>query len=301
MHRTVTEHAYAKINLSLHVTGQREDGYHLLDSLVVFCGIADRLYATRSGVFSLTLEGPFGQHIPGDFDNLVLRAARMFTQSREVAFTLEKHLPPASGIGGGSADAAAAIRAMLRLLHVEADPDHTDAVFDGLDRAAVLGLGADVPVCLFSQPARMRGIGNEISMIDCPRGWITLVNPRVEVPTPQVFKALKSKTNPAMPAVLPEWPNATALAHWLHSQRNDLQAPAQEIAPVIGTVLEVLAQQQGALISRMSGSGATCFALFADEPSARAAAANIGQSHPEWWSAAGEVFPGDAAAQSYIS
>lgn len=301
MHRTVTERAFAKVNLTLHVTGQRADGYHLLDSLVVFTSVTDRLTATRSGVFSLTLEGPFGHEIPADFDNLVLRAARMFTQSREVAFTLEKHLPPASGIGGGSADAAAAIRAMLKLLHIENDPDHTEAVFDTLDRNAVLALGADVPVCLFSQPARMRGIGNDLTMIDSPRAWITLVNPRVEVPTPLVFKALTSKTNPAMPELLPEWRNAADLALWLQDQRNDLQAPAIEIAPVIADVLAELARQNGALIARMSGSGATCFALFASEAKAQAAAANIRQTHPDWWSAAGEVFPGDAEAQAYIS
>ncbi|MGV8950064.1 MAG: 4-(cytidine 5'-diphospho)-2-C-methyl-D-erythritol kinase [Cypionkella sp.] len=301
MYQTVTERAYAKVNLTLHVTGQRSDGYHLLDSLVVFTSITDRLTATRSGVFSLTLEGPFGRDIPQDFDNLVLRAARMFTQSREVAFTLEKHLPPASGIGGGSADAAAAIRAMLKLLHIEADPDHTEAVFDRLDRAAVLALGADVPVCLFSQAARMRGIGNELTMIDSPRAWITLVNPRVEVPTPQVFKALVTKTNAAMPEDLPEWPNAAALADWLKGQRNDLQAPALEIAPVIGEVLQALGRQNGALVARMSGSGATCFALFADQTAAESAAADIRRQHAQWWAAAGEVFPGDAAAQSYIS
>ena len=301
MFRTVTEKAFAKINLTLHVTGQREDGYHLLDSLTVFTSIADRLTATRSGVFSLTLEGPFGREIPADFDNLVLRAARMFTQSREVAFTLDKHLPPASGIGGGSADAAAAIRAMLRLLQIEDDPDHTEAVFASLDRAAVLALGADVPVCLFSQPARMRGIGNDLTMVDLPRAWITLVNPRVEVPTPQVFKALQSKTNAAMPASLPTWPNAAALADWLQGQRNDLEPPARAIAPVISDVIAVLARQSGALMARMSGSGATCFALFSTQAEAEQAAGEIRAAHPQWWTAAGEVFPGDAAAQSWIS
>ncbi|WP_395004921.1 4-(cytidine 5'-diphospho)-2-C-methyl-D-erythritol kinase [Cypionkella sp.] len=301
MFRTVTEQAFAKINLTLHVTGQREDGYHLLDSLTVFTSITDKLTATRSGVFSLTLEGPFGREIPADFDNLVLRAARMFTQSREVAFTLDKHLPPASGIGGGSADAAAAIRAMLRLLQIEDDPDHTEAVFASLDRAAVLALGADVPVCLFSQPARMRGIGNDLTMVDLPRAWITLVNPRVEVPTPQVFKALQSKTNAAMPANLPTWPNAAALADWLKGQRNDLEPPARAIAPVISDVIAVLARQSGALIARMSGSGATCFALFSTKAEAEQAATQIRTTHPQWWTAAGEVFPGDAAAQSWIS
>ena len=301
MFKTVTERAYAKVNLTLHVTGQRADGYHLLDSLVVFTSIADQVAATRSGVFSLTLEGPFGREIPADFDNLVLRAARLFTQSREVAFTLTKNLPPASGIGGGSADAAAAIRAMLKLLHIENDDDHTEAVFDRLDPAQVLALGADVPVCLFSQPARMRGIGNEIMQIDCPKAWIVLVNPRVEVPTPQVFKTLTSKDNPPMPQDLPSWPNATALADWLHGQRNDLEPPARVIAPVINDVLAALARQNGALIARMSGSGATCFALFATEAEARSAAVAIARAAPNWWAAAGEVFAGDASHQTWIS
>lgn len=294
----VNEFAYAKVNLTLHVTGQRDDGYHLLDSLVVFAGIADRLYAARSAVSSLMLEGPFGADIPGDMDNLVLRAAALFSPDQGVAFTLAKHLPPASGIGGGSADAAAAIRAILRMLTQEDDPIATEALFASLDPAAVLRLGADVPVCLISRPARMRGVGEDTVLVNSPECWITLVNPRVQVPTPQVFAGLHSKTNPAMPEDLPEWADARALADWLTTQRNDLEPPALVIAPVIGDVLAALRTQPATLIARMSGSGATCFALSSSQAEAEAIAAAVQAQHPEWWVASGVVFPGQAVAVS---
>jgi 4-diphosphocytidyl-2-C-methyl-D-erythritol kinase len=278
----VNEFASAKVNLTLHVTGQRADGYHLLDSLVVFAGIGDRLTAAPSDLSSLTLTGPFGRDIPSDASNLVLRAAALFSPKQGVAFTLQKHLPPASGIGGGSADAAAAIRAIMALQGNAA----------ALDQKTVLGLGADVPVCLLSRPARMRGIGGDVALLDCPECWITLVNPRVEVPTPQVFAGLHRKDNPAMPAVLPKWHDAQNLATWLHSQRNDLEPPARTIAPVIADVLAALRAHPGALIARMSGSGATCFALSASKAHADAIAASVQAAHPEWWVAAGVMFPG---------
>lgn len=290
--RMVNEFALAKVNLTLHVTGQRADGYHLLDSLVVFAGIGDRLYAARAGVSSLTLEGPFGAGVPSDMGNLVLRAAAIFSPAQGVAFTLEKNLPPASGIGGGSADAAAAIRAILRMLTEDNDAEATEALFATLDREAVLRLGADVPVCLASRPARMRGIGNDVALVACPEAWITLVNPRVEVPTPQVFAGLHSKDNPAMPEVLPAWRGAADLADWLHGQRNDLEAPALTIAPVIGQVLGALRAEPGVLIARMSGSGATCFALSATKAEADAVAARVQAAHPGWWVAAGKMFAG---------
>jgi len=292
----VNEFAYAKVNLTLHVTGQRDDGYHLLDSLVVFAGIADRLYAARSGVSSLTLEGPFGADVPRDINNLVLRAAALFSQGNGVAFTLAKHLPPASGIGGGSADAAAAIRAILQMLAEDDDLKAIETLFASVDRAAVLSLGADVPVCLMSRPARMRGIGNDVALVDCPECWITLVNPRVEVPTPQVFAGLHSKTNPAMAERLPTWPDAQALADWLQSQRNDLEGPALAIAPVIADVLTALRAQPGALIARMSGSGATCFALSASQAQAEAVASAVRAQNPDWWVAAGIMFAGQVEA-----
>lgn len=296
MSRMVTEFAYAKINLTLHVTGQREDGYHLLDSLVGFAGIGDRLEAVASGVSSLTLEGPFGSELPADLDNLVLRAAQLFAPSQHFAFTLQKNLPPASGIGGGSADAAATIRAVVRLLMAEGNDTGVEDSISQIDRDKVLSLGADVPVCVASHPARMRGIGQEISLVKTPRCWITLVNPRVEVPTPQVFKALHPKQHAPMPEDLPDWPDAAALSHWLKGQRNDLQAPAQAIAPVITDVLAALKAQPGALMSRMSGSGATCFALFADEAGAKQASAAIRQTHPRWWVSQGELYPGSGTA-----
>ena len=283
----ITEDARAKINLTLHVTGQREDGYHLLDSLVVFAGIADTLYATNTGVSSLTIEGPFGRDIPSDTDNLVLRVVTALGMA-PTAFTLIKNLPPASGIGGGSADAAAAIRAILRLECDAPLPETLDPL-DLFQRArGLIDLGADLPVCLMSHPARMRGIGERLALQQTPPCWIALVNPRVEVPTPQVFAALQSKQNSPMPDVLPKWPNATCFADWLQTQRNDLQAPALEIAPVIGDAIAALAAQSGALIARMSGSGATCFALFATQAEAAAAAA-ISIASPEWWTVAGFV------------
>jgi 4-diphosphocytidyl-2-C-methyl-D-erythritol kinase len=211
----------------------------------------------------------------------VLRAAALFSPKRGVGFTLDKHLPPASGIGGGSADAAAALRA-IAALQPEAG---------GLDPQAVLRLGADVPVCLLSRPARMRGIGGDVALVPFPECWITLVNPRVEVPTPQVFAGLRSKENPAMPEVLPQWRDANDLAHWLHGQRNDLEGPALRAAPVIADVLAGLRAQKGTLIARMSGSGATCFALSASQADAEAIAAAISTDNPDWWVASGVVYP----------
>jgi 4-diphosphocytidyl-2-C-methyl-D-erythritol kinase len=285
----VTEQALAKINLTLHVTGQREDGYHLLDSLVVFAGVGDELRATPARASSLRIEGPFGAEIPRDMDNLVLRAAQAFGRA-PFAFELIKNLPPASGIGGGSADAAAAIRATLRL----ASADAADLVLTTLaqDRAKLAALGADVPVCLLSHPARMRGVGEVLDPLCVPPCWAVLANPRVEVPTPAVFRALANKANPAMPEVLPAWPDAKAFAAWLATQRNDLETPARSIAPVIGTVLAALAGCEGALLVRMSGSGATCFALFDAEGPARAAAAMVQKAQAGWWVAAAPIYAG---------
>ena len=285
----VTEFACAKINLTLHVTGQRDDGYHLLDSLVVFCGIGDRLYASVANRLSLTLEGPYARDVPADMDNLVLRAAGQFAGDMGVAFTLKKQLPPASGIGGGSADAAAAIRAIARL-RAGTIPD-----FDNIDRDAVLALGADVPVCLLSAAARMRGIGEQLDFIGpLPAMHIALINPGVAVPTPAVFKALATRQNPPMPETLPTWPDARTLADWLKTQRNDLEPPALAIVPIIGDVLNSLAAQPGALIARMSGAGATCFALFETSSAAKAAADGIGAAQPKWWAASGPVYSGNS-------
>jgi 4-diphosphocytidyl-2-C-methyl-D-erythritol kinase len=283
----VTEQAYAKINLTLHVTGQRADGYHLLDSLVVFVGVGDVLSAKRTGIGALTIEGPFGHDIPLGADNLVLRAAQAF-DGADITFSLVKNLPPASGIGGGSADAAAAIRAVLRLRAAGTVPALTVN-----DQARLADLGADVPVCLLSQPSRMRGVGEILEPVAVPACWITLANPRVEVPTPAVFRALTQKANPPMPEALPDWPDVAAFAAWLARQRNDLEAPARAIAPVIGTVLAALTATKGALLTRMSGSGATCFALYATQALAEAGAAQLRAKHPDWWVAPAPVLAGN--------
>jgi 4-diphosphocytidyl-2-C-methyl-D-erythritol kinase len=284
----ITEFAAAKVNLTLHVTGQRGDGYHLLDSLVAFCGVGDRIVIDAAPETSLTVTGPFADEVPTGDDNLVLRAARAFAGDMRMAITLEKNLPVASGLGGGSADAAATIRAVLRLRKVR--DFATGEYLPAVDAMTALGLGADVPVCLASRPARMRGIGEVLDGLgSLPETYLVLVNPRVAVSTPAVFRALEAKANPPMPDQLPDWPDASAMAQWLAKNRNDLEGPARSIAPVIGDVLALLAAQPDALLARMSGSGATCFALFPTLAAAERARAAIAAKRPDWWVAAGEL------------
>ena len=160
------------------------------------------------------------------------------------------------------------------------------------DQTALAALGADLPICLLSHPARMRGVGEELTPLCVPPCWAVLANPRVEVPTPAVFRALASKTNSPMPATLPDWQDLAGFTAWLATQRNDLEAPARQIAPVIGTVLETLAACDEALLARMSGSGATCFALFEAEEAARAAAHKLQSAQPDWWCAAAPIYAG---------
>jgi 4-diphosphocytidyl-2-C-methyl-D-erythritol kinase len=269
----ITEFAPAKVNLALHVTGRRADGYHLLDSLVVFADVGDRVTVSPADDLTLTVTGPQAGSLPVTDDNLVLRAARSFGTAQRAAINLEKTLPVASGIGGGSADAAATLRALVRLWNRPL-PDH----------ARVLALGADVPVCLSGQPARMAGIGDQITPLPytLPSAWLVLVNPMVAVPTPAVFAALTHRENPPLPA-MPNWPQAKALADWLRSTRNDLEAPAIAVAPVIAAVKAALAQTNGCLFARMSGSGATCFGLYANVEHARNAAVALRNQAPGWW------------------
>lgn len=265
--------APAKINLTLHVTGQRDDGYHLLDSLVVFAGIGDTVSVASSDRLSLTINGPEAAGLDCDPDNLVLRAARLMQQNGQI--TLTKRLPVASGIGGGSADAAATLRAMAQ---------HHDCFLP--DPQSVLQLGADVPVCLASKTTRMSGVGDILASVPrLPAMDIVLVNPRVSVSTPQVFRSLRQKANSAMPATLPNWSDLTDFAAWLQQQRNDLLAPAIAQAPVIGDVLEDL-KAANSLHVGMSGSGATCFGLFTPDGSAAQAVSKI---RPDWWRAHGPV------------
>lgn len=271
---SLSELARAKINLCLHVTGQRGDGYHLLDSLVVFADLGDRISVAPAEGLTLEIAGPEGAGLTAEADNLVLRAARAFGGAQGAAITLDKRLPVASGIGGGSADAAATLVALSRLWRV------------GLpDAGAVLGLGADVPVCLAGHPARMRGVGEVVTPLPhaLPSAHLVLVNPRVQVSTPVVFKGLARKDNPPLPADLPRLKSLAELAAFLMMQRNDLEAPALVAQPVIGRVKAALGGQPGCHLARMSGSGATCFGLFSDPLTAAAAARAIRDAHPDWW------------------
>lgn len=261
---TVEVFAPAKINLTLHVTGQRSDGYHLLDSLVVFANFGDRLCLTKAPELGLSISGPFADGLPLGPDNLVWRAAQL--AGGRVHIELEKNLPPASGIGGGSSDAAATLRGM-QILHPGGHPSD----------AEVLGLGADVPACLRARPLHMTGIGEGLDDVAWPDLAAVLVNPGVSVPTPAVFERLHSKTNPPQDPIATGDPIA-----WLAQQRNDLEPPACALAPEIDAVLSTL-NGVGAQLARMSGSGATCFGVFATDADAQQAARDIQNVQPRWW------------------
>jgi 4-diphosphocytidyl-2-C-methyl-D-erythritol kinase len=275
--------APAKINLFLHVTSRRQDGYHELESLVVFArdaAAADQLRVSPADDLSLEIDGPFAASLAGDADNLVLRAARLLQgeAKRGAKLHLSKTLPVASGIGGGSADAAAA----LRLLNQHWQLGHDAAALAKLG----LRLGADLPVCLGGVPSMMRGIGEQLEPVHgLPPAWLVLANPGVALPTAEVFKALNGATGPAQG--LPRMPGSAAdLAILLRQRRNDLEAPARFLAPAIDPVLAALKAQSGCLLARLSGSGATCFGLFAESRLAEHAARLMARAYPSWWVAA---------------
>ena len=274
--------ASAKINLTLHVTGRRSDGYHLLDSLVVFADVGDRLILTAGANLSVAVTGPFAEGVPTDGRNLVWRAAEAAGWMGWIE--LEKNLPHGAGIGGGSADAAA----VLRALHGQ-NPMGGIGAERALERA--LELGADVPVCLSSLPQRMRGIGEQLRPVqDVPGLNLVLVNPHVHVPTPAVFRELMHRENPAMQHC-EGWDSGPAFLDWLGQQRNDLEIPARSLAPEIGEALSAL---DGAILSRMSGSGATCFGVYDTMDVARNAARRIAAKYPEWWVQATRTVGSDA-------
>jgi 4-diphosphocytidyl-2-C-methyl-D-erythritol kinase len=280
---TTEAFAAAKINLTLHVTGRRDDGYHLLDSLVVFAGVGDVLHLSPAPVTTLTVGGPFAAGVPGDGSNLILRAAALM-DGPPVAIHLDKRLPPASGIGGGSADAAATLRALHSMGGRPAW-----ANFD----ADVLRLGADLPVCLAGRPSRMEGIGERLSAAPTlPPVWLVLVNPGCPVPTGAVFAALDGRFGPGMGALPEGFANAHDFAQWLSAQRNDLQSPAVALAPPVADALSALTDLPGCLLARMSGSGGTCFGLFEDEVGARTGAARVAAAEPGWWAVAVPVLAG---------
>ncbi|MCZ4259522.1 4-(cytidine 5'-diphospho)-2-C-methyl-D-erythritol kinase [Limimaricola sp. G21655-S1] len=271
--------APAKINLALHVTGVRAGGYHLLDSIVAFAGVGDQLTALPASELSLEVTGPFSRGVPADETNSVLRAARMLQEARGVAqgakLKLTKTLPHAAGIGSGSSDAAATLRLLSQIWGVENfapnDPE-------------VLELGADVPVCLHApHPARMRGIGEVLEPLPAlPACGLVLVNPGVEVPTGRVFDKLERSDNAGMDE-LPEALDYPGFVEWLGAQRNDLQAPAEAIAPEIARALKRLRAMPGVDLALMSGSGATCIGLTRDMGRARQVARAIQLSEMGWW------------------
>ncbi len=276
--------APAKVNLVLHVTGRRADGYHLLDSLVAFAPFGDHLTLDQAAVMSLRLTGDEAADIPAGPENLVLRAAAcMPGGTGGVAITLDKRLPPASGIGGGSSDAAATLRGLALLRGVPLPPD------------GGLMLGADVPMCLNPRPAQISGIGEDITPVSLPPLPAILVNPRVQVATPAVFGALRRRDNPVMGAV-PVFASVRACIDWLARQRNDLQDPACVLAPQITGVLVALTALPGCRLARMSGSGATCFGLFDTLAQAETGYATIRAAYPAWWAACGLL--GDQGAAS---
>jgi 4-diphosphocytidyl-2-C-methyl-D-erythritol kinase len=285
----LVEAAPAKINLALHVTGRRADGYHTLESLVVFAALGDRVMAGPASEDLFTIGGRFGGALSADGGNLVPRARdalrRAVSQMPRrasphparhpfpVSLHLEKSLPVASGIGGGSSDAAATLRLLSRLW----GSPFTDTQLSETGRP----LGADVPMCLTARPLVARGIGDLLEPVALPALAMVLVNPGIEVSTPQVFSRLEIRENPPLPT-LPRQPDFADLVGWLSKTRNDLERPAGQLAPVIDDALAAL-RAGGAALARMSGSGATCFGLFATTSAAQAATDAIRRERPKWF------------------
>ena len=271
--------APAKVNLFLHVGDKRADGFHPLQSLAVFPMLGDSLTAEASDMLSLSVTGPFAAALT-DGDNLVLKAARALAakagRAPTAKLTLTKNLPVASGIGGGSADAAAALRLLSALWQLDVD----DAVLT--DIAA--GLGSDIPVCLASTPCWMEGRGEILRpIVSLPHLPLLLVNPCVAVPTGPVFAGLQTRSGVDRKLPPGRLRDMSDLLRLLDGTKKDLEAPARILQPVISDVLTALAGLPGALFARMSGSGATCFALFPDDDSCKHAAAMLTQAHAGWW------------------
>ena len=271
--------APAKLNLYLHVTGRRADGYHELDSLVTFAALADTVEIAPAESLGLSVTGPFADALDAG-ENLAVRAATALAatlgRAANVRITLDKRIPVAAGLGGGSADAAAVLRGLSRLWRL--GDEHAGEL-----RETALALGADVPVCLGSRAAYMAGIGEALSPPPTlPPCAVLLVNPAVPVPTGSVFAARRGPFSAAS-RIEEAPPDAQALAALLRIRRNDLEQPALEQVPAIGRVLDRLATAPGCLLARMSGSGGTCFGLFEDEAAAAGAASAIAREEPAWW------------------
>ena len=286
------EEGRAKVNLTLRVVGRRVDGYHELESVVAFADCADRLSLAPGAALDLTMSGPLAQACGETSDNLVLKAAHLLGERvpglKIGSFTLDKVLPVAAGIGGGSADAAAALRLLAQLNGLALDDKRL------LDVA--LETGADVPVCLTSRACDMTGVGESLLPLSLPIMPCVLVNPRVPVATRDVFAALGLRNGELLVGATDviqatAWPEKGAsVEDWvevLAASSNDLEAPATRIQPVIGEVIAALSAANGAWLARMSGSGATCFAIFENTAEAQRAAQKIQLDHPQWWVHAG--------------
>lgn len=290
----LVEEGRAKVNLSLRVVGRRADGYHDLESVVAFADCADRLTLEPGGELRLATTGPLAAACGETSDNLVFKAAKLLADAvpnlKLGAFALDKVLPVAAGIGGGSADAAAALRLLARLNNLSLDDPRLQEV--------ALATGADVPVCLFSRACDMTGVGEQLLPLALPSMPCVMVNPRVPVATKDVFKELGLRNGELLVGATdvleaPAWPEqGGSIADWvdvLETVANDLEAPALRIEPVIGDVLEALRSSAGVKLARMSGSGATCFAIYGAPAEAHAAAERIRRDHPGWWVHAGTL------------
>lgn len=277
--QTLSLTAPAKINLALHITGRRDDGYHLLDTLVVFASFGDRISVARSSADKFRITGPYGHSIPADASNLVLKArdalrAEFPDQAFPVSIDLEKHLPIASGIGGGSSDAASTLRALVSLWGINIDPADLNNIG--------LALGADLPMCLYGQPLIARGIGEKLEAVtNIPRLPMVLVNNGAAVSTPQVFGALKKRNNPGLPKV-PRFDSIDDVCAYLEQTENHLYSATVELLPIIGDTMDALYSTSPRL-ARMSGSGATCFAMYDTDEAASAAASQLRKAYPLWF------------------
>ena len=289
----LSDEGRAKVNLTLRVNGRRSDGYHDLESVVAFADCADRLTLTPGAELNLKMSGPLAEACGETSDNLVLKAARLLGERvpgmKAGSFTLDKVLPVAAGIGGGSADAAAALRLLAKLNGLALDDERI------LEVAELTG--ADVPVCVASQACVMTGVGETLQPLALPKMPCVMVNPGVPVATRDVFDALGLRNGEllvgATDVLLQDrsWPETDAsIAEWIEAfveVGNDLEAPAARIQPVITEVLSALGESAGVKLVRMSGSGATCFAIFADDATAQRAAEKIKRAHAAWWVHAG--------------
>jgi len=283
--RPLTVLAPAKVNLFLHVTGRRADGYHLLQSLFAFADVGDKVSLAPSDGLAFAVTGPFAAVCRkagcGGDSNIVVKAAKALRDllgddTKGAAITLEKNLPLASGLGGGSSDAAAALKALQIFWGCEAE---ARALYE-----LTLGLGADVPACLLAEACLVSGIGGETAPLrDFPDLPCVLANPNAPLATSAVFKAFAEREFPFTPPLFLDAANLGDVFELLDRTRNDLQGPACGVLPEVGKVLMALQQTKGAKLARMSGSGATCFALFEDAAWADAAARAIAEANPGWW------------------